>query len=48
MAVLAREQAERERDEARAEVTLLKSVVAELDAGMASECEPVDGWREKT
>jgi chromosome segregation ATPase len=32
-AVLAREQAERERDEARAEVTLLKSVVAELDAG---------------
>jgi hypothetical protein len=38
-AVLAREQAERERDEARAEVTLLKSVVAELDAGEADRPE---------
>jgi chromosome segregation ATPase len=44
---LAREQAERERDEARAEVTLLKSVVAELDAAMASECEPIDAGKEK-
>lgn len=41
-AVLAQEQAERERDEARTEVTLLKSVVAELDAGEADrpEIEP--------
>jgi ubiquinone biosynthesis protein UbiJ len=44
---LAREQAERERDEARAEVTLLKSVVAEQDAAMASECEPIDAGKEK-
>jgi hypothetical protein len=47
VAVLAQEQAERERDEARAEVTLLKSVVAEQDAAMASECEPIDAWKEK-
>jgi hypothetical protein len=47
VAVLALEQAERERDEARAEVTLLKTVVAEQDAAMASECEPIDAGKEK-